>query len=80
MENSNIEIDNLIGMVNPDPYGPIDELIAIGEPALYRLLQAMDGTILIPLGDHPIDAIKNRQTALSRLARPSVPPISVTYC
>ena len=62
------EIDRLIQLVNTNPYGPVNELIAIGEPALCRLLEAMNGTILIPLDERPIDAMMNRQMALGRLA------------
>ena len=38
---SNDELDRLIEMINTDPRTAIDKLIAEGEPALCRLLDAM---------------------------------------
>ena len=65
---SNDELDRLIEMINTDPRTAIDKLIAEGEPALCRLLDAMNGTVLIPLGKWVIDAGENREMALGRLA------------
>jgi len=61
-------IDGLIHNLYGHDYGEaIEELLAIGEPALHRLMQVMDGTVTIPLRSKADD--ENRQEALIRLGR-----------
>lgn len=61
-------IDRLIDDLHSHDYlRAIDELLDIGEPALHRLIQVVDGTVTIPLRSK--DELENRQEALIKLGR-----------
>jgi hypothetical protein len=65
---SETEIDRLITMLEFKPAESIDKLVAIGEPALVRLLQALQGRVTIPSQVDAIGAYEHRVLALARLA------------
>jgi hypothetical protein len=62
------EIDRWIERLANQPEDAIENLEKLGgEPALHRLYQANEGTLRIPFGGDPRDALTNRSLALGRL-------------
>jgi hypothetical protein len=66
------EIIRLIASLSTDYETALPRLLAIGEPALNRLLRAMDNSAPVAMGDYPQDAIQNRTSALATLGRSHV--------
>ena len=64
------EIDDLITMLESSLQDPLDKMLAIGEPALVRLLQTLSAPVpssrKMPL--YPIDAFNSKTQALGVLA------------
>jgi hypothetical protein len=60
------EIDKSIQLLATSDHA-IEKLEKMGEPALHRLYQVLDGTLPAPPGGDPRDAFTNQAAALGRL-------------
>src|SRR5262249_29397533 len=60
------EIDGLISRLGTSESAP-EKLASLGEPALRRLFDALQGAVVIPFAGDPRESITSRAMALGRL-------------